>query len=749
MMIGSFTAGDVLGLTSYALVNGTLRDVLAWSVDRDIDSDLPAGVAGGTGVTQATGSITWASASDVTDGALNPWNPATGWIPREGDTVEIWVGDGVSTWIQFNGLIDSSSGDIGGGMSSKIIDRIDDLSALAGLPSLADVMPPEVASGNWRRYGLTPRWAIAHVLRKAGFYATPAKEAHTTVDVPAFGGMWPTIGDMTKCSRGTDLDVSPLWPNGTHVADVNSAYAPTDPRRGNVAVQMTMNIHTSHAGVASLQAFYGSDNIILRATASNVLFIVNGTTVCTVPRSGSVIAQVLFDGSTARLRTSAGQDVTNTVSWSTSAYMTEARIIADPESRVNGFIISHPEESWHEFANINWAPSANIVSGAMHGAMAGLHATRDQNVREILDDIASSLLWPHWIDESGVMQVIASDVLRDRPSVTAMTTLDDIRELSWQRDLLGLRKEILTQFERITVNRRKDYSLPVFESSESVVLKSDEEHVTFVDPGSDEWLMVDTSPGGVDDTANINSGIGTWVGGIYTDGVTEEWTNLTGTQMIVTMSAVGDGTWKIVHTAQTLDAGKQVELRSVRSDFMGTTVLWPYWWEKNLPIVRAKGSFTTTNVDRPSVSAATQGPVLQHSCGLWATGNTETTETTVVDAITTFLAEQTTEPHPTITNLRTTFDPRLQLGDVITVSSTTLMGVELTCLIIGKNINSDGASYSMTLAVRVLSIKQSFTTYAEWEEAWGTTANYTALEAAWGATATYTDFNNDPKNGAA
>src|SRR5699024_7286774 len=115
------------------------------------------------------------------------------------------------------------------------------------------------------------------------------------------------------------------------------------------------------------------------------------------------------------------------------------RVIADAGSVVNGFIVSHPTTS-QEFANLNWSPTANIVNGVMHGATVGLRNSRDYSCSEVLDDISRSLLWPYWIDENGVMQMIASDMLRGSAVVKTMTTSDGIFELGWKNSLLGKRR---------------------------------------------------------------------------------------------------------------------------------------------------------------------------------------------------------------------------------------------------------------------------------------------------------------------
>src|SRR5699024_3420736 len=157
---------------------------------------------------------------------------------------------------------------------------------------------------------------------------------------------------------------------------------------------------------------------------------------------GDVVIQALIRNGNARLRTSAGGDVSGSASWGVTAAMTEVAIGADPGSRVHGFIVSHPEQPWHEFSNVGWSPTVRIATGTMHGAMAALRGTRTATVRDVMDDAASALLLPYWIDEAGVMQVTGSDVLRGRSPQVRVTTSDDILSLAWRRDLLAHRSAV-------------------------------------------------------------------------------------------------------------------------------------------------------------------------------------------------------------------------------------------------------------------------------------------------------------------
>ena len=58
MQAGSLVTSNVMAFTSRVLVNGVEREVESWSIGRDLQGDLPSGLGGGNGVTQATAQVT-------------------------------------------------------------------------------------------------------------------------------------------------------------------------------------------------------------------------------------------------------------------------------------------------------------------------------------------------------------------------------------------------------------------------------------------------------------------------------------------------------------------------------------------------------------------------------------------------------------------------------------------------------------------------------------------------------------------
>lgn len=749
------TSDDVMTYSSRVLVNGIERPVLSWSVSRELSGDLPHSVAGGAGVVQATGSVSWADSADVADGRLNPWDTSTGWIPATGDRVQIFAGDGVTEWSQFVGEIDTTSGDIGGGITSKIIDRIDDMSVSMNHSAISAVMPPIDPSEPYRRIGLSAVYMQDLALRRSGFYTTPNREFGAVLDVPMQSSCWPHVGAVRTCRRGTVTDNAPVWFTtsfGQAVSDVLATYEPSTAKPASSPVQISMVVAAGNAGVTMVRCFYGSNHLDLTATATMAQARVNGVVVAQVATTWPATIEAYFDGSTVEVRNSNGGSATGSGGLSGSTVMSSIQVVGDANARAAGIQVSHPTAPAHKFASIGFTPTAQIDPGPYHGHVGALPRQSGLTAADTLGSISEALLRPMWIDETGVARMISSVSLRNIISQRSYTTLDDIRELSWESNLLGVRSEVTAKYLWPSQTLRRDFAVTVWTNSNSDVLLSGDSITSIAEPGSNEdWIMVDPNPDVLGATGfdSLNRGIGTLAGGVYTDGTTEVYASRPEDNVLsVSMSEIVAGKWAITHTASTLPSGWQVELRTVSEQFVGTTNLWPMWWGKETAIVRAKERIEWVDKERTPTIAGTVGPKYDHDFGPWATGNINTNETFVIDQITNFVAEQVSKPAPVITGLRVGFDPRIQLGDVITISSPNLLGVSLRCLIIGVNTDA-GDEYTQSFTVRIIEVTSDFTTYAQFAEAWGPTADYASFATAWGAVATYADFNNNPLGGTA
>lgn len=753
MQSGSLVSSDVQAFVSRVLVNGIQREVLSWSVDREIANDLPAQVVGGSGVSQATGSIAWAS-RDVEDGSLNPWNPSTGWIPNEGDRVDIYVGDGVTEWKQFTGLIDKTSGSIGGGITSTVIDNIDKLSAVVELPALMTAMPPLAEGGAWRRCGMSSLFTQNAILRKAGFHSVPGPEFGCVLDVPLKSSVWPLLGSVTSCSRRSNTSSAPVgygsfW--GGAVGDYTAEYSPSTSRDISVPLQITFVRATEHNDFGYVRVEYGSSakSVEVNVNATHAFIRINNVTITSVPCSGDTIVQLLHKNDVITLKTSQGESTTVTSPTGATGGVTKIVAAAGADARVAGFQVSHPTATQHEFASLDFTPTAFVTAGLMHTGTLVLPAIRKVTAKEALEDIGAKTLRPLWIDELGKVQSIASDTLYARPPVQTVTTLDDIRELSWERNLLSVRSEVRTSYQQPTVNARTTPSVEAWSQSGSVVLQSDETQETFIEPPADEdWIMPDVTfdVPGVNGLSNVNKGATSVATGVITDGTNETWaTQGSPAPLSISTSQLGPNRFLVKHSTGTLPAGNQVELRMLSEDFSGSTALWPYWRGKEVPRLTANAVVKWSSTERTPVIAGTVGPVLEHDCGPWITSGGD--DLSAIDELSSFLADQVTNPRATITGMRVGYDPRRQLGDSIKVSSAGFMGVDLECLIVGVSSSADSQGYEQSLSVRVKSVTSTFTTYEEFVGAWGNASDYSNFLAAWSATQTYADFSNDPLRG--
>ena len=764
MQPGALVTSDVMAYTSRVLVNGAQRPVLSWSIDRELSGDLPVGVSSSAGVTQATGNIEWASDDDVTDGGLNPWNPSTGWIPVEGDKVEIWAGDGTTEWKQFTGVIDSSDGSNNGGLQSKIIDRTDDLSAIfsapamvAAMPPLGDVLPED--DWGWRYVGPSTQFYMNAAARAAGFHSTPPPGRFCIIDAPMQGSMWPLVGHVVDCSRSSDPGVSPDYfpaPWGEVRSDMNVLYQPSTFTSMVNPVQITLlrNPET-HAGTARVNAnFEDNSAVSLRLGASTAEALVNGTPVVLLSDvSDCTVIQVLFKDGVARLRTDKGHDVTGAYTWTSTAVIKDVRITADANARIAGLQVHRPQLASSEFQALSWSPTFSQHPGWFRVFNTdATPAIDNRSARDVIDEISAATLHAVWIDELGVLHAESADYLWNRYAVRTLTTLDDVRELAWSRDLLSVRSQVVGKYKTPIVSKRAGYAVPVWQAGLTAQINDDETNETLIEPGPDEdWIMVDPNPVSMGRPdwpySKINRGYRSLIGGTYTDGVNEYYAESTVRDKITTsFETLGPRAYKLTTKGINIENGYQVELRTLSTNYTGNPALWPRWWGKDLPIIRAKARIEWADTNTEPMQGAPVGPVYEHDFGPWATAGPDDADRMVVQILE-FIRDQTLAPHPVITQLRVGYDPRLQLGDMVIIESPGLMGVNLRCLITGVSISA-GDTYDMNLSVRVISVETTHTTYAEFAKAWGNTADYTTLATAWGAASTYTDFNTNPLQGA-
>ena len=739
MQAGNLVTSDAMAYTSRVLVAGVQREVVSWSVNRDLSGDLPAQVVAASGITQATGSIVFAG-EDVEDTARNPWNKSTGWLPAEGDRVEIYAGDGATEWKQFHGLIDKTTGSIGEGFQSTIIDDYDKLSAPFAHDALLRVMPP-LSDGDARRgVGLSTAYYINAAMRDAGLYATPVGEYDSAVHVPFQGSAWPLYGTLREASNytGTGGSHHSTWdaPWGYSAGNFNLTYGPRVSYPESTPVQLTAMIAPDHTGNFFLTAYYGPDNTLSLSVTSvkNIYVRINGVVVASLALWDSTIVTALYKGGVVTLRVNDGREAVWSGTIGGSALSTIVTT-GDESTRVAGLQVSHPNTVSREFASLSWVPNAvpDYRSGALLllGLMDAGPAIEDTTCGEILERISKATLTPMWFDETGIFRVAGSPWLRAKLPVETVSTLDDVTSLDWESGLLSSRSRVTVEGDIPAINFSRWRTRVAYRGSGSLKSEDTDEQFIGPDDGTD-WIMLDETLTmlGTSNWDVYNANLDSVAGVTYT--ASGETTSDAGLTTTVTLEKLGLRKYKLTHQAGTFPADVNAELTTSPT----SELLYPRNRDKGLPRLNARAIVTWAKKKVTPSGVGGVGPELTHEAEMWVN---RSNEPEILERIANFIQSQTTKPLPTITGLSIVPDPRLQLGDRITISSPDFMGVSLNALIVGVD-SSFGGSYEQSLTVRVTGATSTFTTYAEFNASGGA-LTYAQWQALGPVPQTYAEFN--------
>lgn len=739
MQAGNLVSSDAMAFTSRVLVAGVQREVVSWNVNRELSGDLPAQVVAASGITQATGSIVFAG-EDVEATARNPWNKSTGWLPAEGDRVEIYAGDGVTEWKQFHGLIDKTTGDIGGGFQSTIIDDYDKLSAPFEHDALLRIMPPTSDGGARRGVGLSTAYYINAAMRDAGLYATPPSEYDSALHVPFQGSAWPLHGTLREASNytGTGGSHHSTWdaPWGYSAGNFNLTYGPRTSYLSSTTVQMTAMVAPDHAGNFFFTAYYGPSNTLQLAVTGGRIAVarVNGVEVCRISLFASTVVTILYKSGVATLRVSDGRESSGSGVVGGTALST-VLTTGDSGTRVAGLQISHPNTASREFASLSWVPNAvpDYRSGALLllGLMDAGPAFEDTTCGEVLERISKATLTPMWFDETGVFRVAGSPWLRAKLPVKTVTTLDDVTSLDWESGLLSSRSRVTVEGDIPAINFSQWRTRVAYRGSGSLKSGDTDEQFIGPDDGTD-WIMLDETLTmlGSSNWDVYNANVDSVAGVTYT--ANGETTSDAGLSTTVTLEKLGLRRYKLTHQAGTFPADVTAELTTSPT----STLLYPRNRDKGLPRLNARAIVTWAKKKVTPSGVGGVGPELTHEAEMWVN---RSNEPEILERIANFIQSQTTKPLPTITGLSIVPDPRLQLGDRITISSPDFMGVSLNALIVGVD-SSFGGSYEQSLTVRVTGATTTFTTYAEFNASGGA-LTYQQWQALGPVPETYAEFN--------
>lgn len=728
--------------TSRVLVSGVQRAFVSVSVDRELPGDLPAQVVAASGITQASGSIEWAAEQDVETMARNPWNASTGWLPKRGERVVVYAGDGSSEWVIFTGLIDKTTGNVGGGFQSEIIDDYDRLSARVSHNPLLSIMPPRVAAGPYRGVGLTSAYYVDYALRAAGFHVTPPMEANAALFAPLQSSVWPHRGtvDTAGSKDGTAAYMSNApAPWGFAARNFDVRYIPHMANLPSVPVQLTALCSPTHTGNAFLTAQYGTGSVQLAITATRIAIArVNGVEACRVTLGAATIVSILVKSGVVTIKTDLGVSVTGSGTISGSTPMSSITSSGDDPARLAGIQVSHPTETWMELLSPNFKRSAIIDASdvTLNGITDAARTIRSERVDDLLTEISQSTLTAMWIDELGVFHWAPSRAIRNAAAIQTITTQDDVLAAGWEDSFLASRSKVsvTARIPAITIATRAGRQLY---TGNTQSLQTGEYAEEFAEPDTDiDWIMPDETFDLItgSDWSAYNPGVGSFAGCYYTSSGTSVTPPSNG--LTVTVQRIGVDTFKIMQQAGSFAADIVAELSTSPEN----VTLWPNRRDKQLPVLRGFGDVQWIQMDLPQVDTGGVGPELVHDAGVW---NARTNDNSVITRIRDDLAAALAQPLPTLPSLEVAPDPRRQLGDVIFISSPKFMGVRLRALVVGISTSFD-TSMTQSLSVRLISAVSEFTTYAEYNRQLpGSSLTYAQWQALGPVTESYSGFNDN------
>lgn len=740
-------SADVRDLSTYALVNNVRREIKSITLDRELANDLPAHVVGGAGLAGGSGTITWASQDDAVENReVSPWHDAS-WPPKSGDRLRVYVTDGTTSWPRFTGLIDQTKGVVGGEMSSRFIDYRDRLNVSFTREALLRRHVPQYHGGEYRLLGLD-FWAfITMALRRAGFYNTPMAGNNAALSVPLQGTAWAHLGNTTAAGGDSAMSSHPEFyqaPWGYAVSRIHADYTPVPgmaPIRSG-PVQISFMIAENHSGGAQVQIFFGSsetNRIRLRAFPDRqITAYYDSTPVVTIEASAmgdaTIVALVVREDRWT-LRTNLGTERTGTYARVGVQEMTWARIWGESGARIAGVIVDEPTTA-SEFRPLRHTPDATFVSSPLVGEMEMSPRLENRNLTNFLNEICEATLTASWFDEMGILRLMPSDRLRSGTPVQTITTLDDITALAWETSLLHSRSRVHVEWKSASISRSRQCRQELYRGPGSTMESGDTVEVFATPANDEEWFEVHRDPERLNDSnwPRANSAVDSVMGVHYSDSNGERPTSTATTT--ITAEPIGTVGVKIIHQAGSYPAGveanlavseENIDLRETRKG-------------ENLPIIRGRGLGKWVDETYTSpIAGPSSSPELVHDLGPWGGAD-------AAKNIGDFIADRVSRTEPTIQDLTVTYDPRRQLGDVITIEIG-ILDVTLTAMVVGIHESHQTGNHTQNLDVRIIDATSTRNvTYADLEEAWAG-GDYNALQAVW-ANLTYTDFENNPLEGA-
>jgi hypothetical protein len=738
--------------TAVVTVDGVAREVDDVQVSRELASALPGTVIGGGGLMAATGGTTWAQQDAVEVRSLTPWAPKSGLPPAGGARVLVDLGDERGTCRILTGRVDSSDGEFGDGViTSQLVDDIDRLHRPVSIGPLLATMPPLTPGGTPRWTWMSGLWVTDWLLRQCGYYATPPAGAGAVVSVTANGSMWPEVGTVTACSN-TAGTTYPTWasaPWGVAARDVTATYTPATARMLDAPLEVMLSWPGTAAENPNVRVYFGTHSVRLTMTSGSVVAqVLNGgtpTNAATATRGTATRAVARFtpNGSNidVELRTDTGTTGVGTVA-APSGILTTAmdRVqVVTPTStgQVGAFKVGFPSTP---FGDLAFTPTTlfNVSLVAFYPLLA-LPAIIGRNALDLLREHAAAVGAAMWLDEQGRVRWVARDRLGTGSPVRTLTSRDDLLDAQWSAEWRDMASRVDVKWSQPAISRARADKVTVWEGSSGGVDTGDV-YEDVIHPGAGEdWIMVDqtvTSLGPSSDLTAFNAGEGSFTGASMVDVATNSETWAPAGTVSTQVQQVDARTYIVTTTVGTIPSGKSVSTKAPSTAGLG---LWASRYGDHLPVIRARAAFELTDVTTTStITGPPDAAIYTHDAGWWVQHPDH------AQAIADWLASTATVHSPHLTGVDVTFDPRLQLGDVVQITDTDRSGLSVRGVVFSLTHRLSQGDASTRLTVRVLSVSILNPTLGQYDTVWAG-ATLGTRDTQWG-TQTLTAFDANPLN---
>lgn len=729
-------------------VSGTTRGVVSWAVDREIPGDLPAQVVSGSGITAAGADVQWAPPATVSSRAVSAFARSGGWPPKGGERVTLDAGYDGNLVRLFTGALEDVDGGSGGVTTSRFVDRVPALERDITIIERVALMPAFNPGEPVRLVGHRHESIVNKCFRASGFWATPAPSGDIVLDAPLMGSLLNEdssvyVSSATPWDQALEYRTSKApgsrW--GLSMSDFRVTYTiVTKARRslGSGVFLTSFMVDPASTDYVTVTDTFEGGTIVVQQMPSNIAVTVNGAQAINHPVSAGAYDRVavILNGHTVTMRTGMSTttggnivaEASTVVSTIPTGVLTQVRITAMPNAAVAGVQVG-----WPNFADM-WRPitfqrTAVFQVGYLFQSLGAFGGTQATNAMDLVIDIAKALCAGFWVDEYGVAQWRHPDMLRTGPVVKTITAATSLVNLDWRDSLASARSAVVVAGEEPHIAYNPGIAVATaWEGSGETIAPGQSTEYIITPPADETWIYIEEPM--VLDSTNIKAyqrRRGSWVGAVSVNADGDE--NWLGYEVAKSWERIAVQTWKltVVNQLATMDINQRTP------DQMG---FHPIHRGRGLPVIRCQEKITwVEETVRAEAHADKELPEYTHDVGRWVQMGDRA-------RLAGWLAGQLSAPIPEITNLQIIPDPRLQLGDRVTVVDPDVTDLNVTGVIVGISISGAAGELSMSLTIRVVSTSAGLVRYLD-VQARNADRSYSQNQTAW-ANTPYATHEADP-----